>query len=274
MSDVVLTVGGNTAPLDRALQNSVGKKRTLGDIDVRGVERPLGKITGKASEFTKSLEAANARVIAFGASAGAIAALKISFDKLVESTITVEKSLVDINTLLNVSSRDLQKFGAELFSISNLNIAPGEYNNSEAQIVFWTNKNKDISFSTRSYIGGYFGGSKFLNSASLDIRSGDKFSSSLSINTNNIKIGDDKLNAIISGLNLTYSFTPRMFIQSFAQYNNVSNLLSINTRFGLLNDANTGLFIVFNILRDRDLFDELNSQQITIKYTHSFDLIK
>ena len=163
---------------------------------------------------------------------------------------------------------------SELFSISNLNIAPGEYNNSEAQIVFWTNKNKDISFSTRSYIGGYFGGSKFLNSATLDIRSGDKFSSSLSINTNNIKIGDDKLNAIISGLNLTYSFTPRMFIQSFAQYNNVSNLLSINTRFGLLNDANTGLFIVFNILRDRDLFDELNSQQVTIKYTHSFDLIK
>ena len=163
---------------------------------------------------------------------------------------------------------------SELFSISNLNIAPGEYNNSEAQIVFWTNKNKDISFSTRSYIGGYFGGFKFLNSASLDLRSGDKFSSTLSINTNNIKIGDDKLNAIISGLNLTYSFTPRMFIQSFAQYNNVSNLLSINTRFGLLNDANTGLFIVFNILRDRDIFDEINSQQITIKYTHSFDLIK
>ena len=89
-----------------------------------------------------------------------------------------------------------------------------------------------------------------------------------------IKIGDDKLNAIISGLNLTYSFTPRMFIQSFAQYNNVSNLLSVNTRFGLLNDANTGLFVVFNILRDRDIFDEINSQQITIKYTHSFDLIK
>ena len=37
-------------------------------------------------------------------------------------------------------------------------------------------------------LGDIFGGSKFLNSASLDIRSGDKFSSSLSINTNNIKL--------------------------------------------------------------------------------------
>ena len=48
-----------------------------------------------------------------------------------------------------------------------------------------------------------------------------------------------------------------MFIQSFVQYNNISNLLSVNTRFGLLNDANTGLFIVFNILRDRDILDEI-----------------
>ena len=65
-----------------------------------------------------------------------------------------------------------------------------------------------------------------------------------------------------------------MFIQSFIQYNNVLNLLSVNTRFGLLNDANTGLFVVFNILKDRDIADDINSQQITIKYTHSFDLIK
>ena len=163
---------------------------------------------------------------------------------------------------------------SELFSISNLNISPGEYNNSEAQIVFWTNKNKDISFSTRSYIGGYFGGFKISNNTSLNYRSGDKFSSLLALNLNNIKIGEEKLNALISSLRLTYSFSPRLFIQSLIQYNNVSNLLSVNARFGLLNDANTGLFVVFNILKDSDILDEINNQQITIKYSHSFDLIK
>ena len=65
-----------------------------------------------------------------------------------------------------------------------------------------------------------------------------------------------------------------MFLQSFIQYNNVSKLFSVNTRFGLLNDANTGLFIVLNILKDSDIIDEINNQQITIKYTHSFDIIK
>ena len=65
-----------------------------------------------------------------------------------------------------------------------------------------------------------------------------------------------------------------MFLQSLIQYNNVTKIASVNARFGWLNSANTGLFIVFNILKDRDIFDELNSQQITIKYTHSFDLLK
>ena len=119
MADVVVTVGGDTVPFEEAINRATSKKRSIGGLDVKGFSQPLGRITGKASEFTKSLEAANARVIAFGASAGAIALLKVGFDKLLSSTIEVEKSLVDINTLLNVSSRDLKKFGAGLFEIAN-----------------------------------------------------------------------------------------------------------------------------------------------------------
>tara|TARA_R110000851_G_scaffold20226_2_gene61352 strand:+ start:989 stop:8662 length:7674 start_codon:yes stop_codon:yes gene_type:complete len=119
MADVVVTVGGDTVPFEEAINRATSKKRSIGGLDVKGFSQPLGRITGQASEFTKSLEAANARVIAFGASAGAIALLKVGFDKLLSSTIEVEKSLVDINTLLNVSSRDLKKFGAGLFEIAN-----------------------------------------------------------------------------------------------------------------------------------------------------------
>ena len=35
---------------------------------IEGLSQPLGRITGKADQFTKSMEAANARVLAFGAS--------------------------------------------------------------------------------------------------------------------------------------------------------------------------------------------------------------
>ena len=95
----------------------------------------------------------------------------------------------------------------------------------------------------------------------------------MGFNINRINIDDGQLNALISAIQFSYTFTPKMFLQSLIQYNNVTNLLSVNARYGLLKDANTGLFVVFNILKDNDILDYTNNQQITIKYTHTFDII-
>jgi hypothetical protein len=40
-----------------------------------------------------------------------------------------------------------------------------------------------------------------------------------------------------------------------------------------LRNANTGLFVVINIIKDTDYLDALNNQSITIKYSHQFDLL-
>ena len=77
----------------------------------------------------------------------------------------------------------------------------------------------------------------------------------------------------MGGLRLSYSFTPRIFVQSLIQRNNVSNITSVNARFGWLQNANTGLFVVFNVVKDDDLLDALNNQTLTIKYTHRFDVL-
>jgi len=79
---------------------------------------------------------------------------------------------------------------------------------------------------------------------------------------------------LLFGTNFSYSFTPKMFIQGLVQYNNLSNLFSLNARFGLLETANSGLFVVINIVKDEDLLDDLNNQTFTIKYTRIFDLSK
>ena len=78
----------------------------------------MGKITGAANEFTKSLEASNARVLAFGASAGAIFAVQKAMSELVKTTISVEQALTDINVLLNVSNKDFKKFSDGLFEVA------------------------------------------------------------------------------------------------------------------------------------------------------------
>jgi TP901 family phage tail tape measure protein len=113
---IQLDIGGNTARLDRDIQKTVNKAYTI-NLKTKG-EQPLGRITGKVNEFNKSLDASNARVIAFGASAGIIFGVQRAFDALVASTINVQKSLAEINVILNVSTKELASFGGELFKIA------------------------------------------------------------------------------------------------------------------------------------------------------------
>lgn len=79
---------------------------------------PLGKMGKSASEFEKSLGAANARVIAFGASAGIIFGVQRAISALVKSTIDLEKRLADINVIMNVNSKALANFGDNLFTVA------------------------------------------------------------------------------------------------------------------------------------------------------------
>ena len=87
-------------------------------VNDRDFTRPLGRITGQVSEFRKSLDASNARVIAFAASAGVLYKVSQAFDFLLKSTISVEKQLKDINVVLGASDKNLKAFGNQLFSIA------------------------------------------------------------------------------------------------------------------------------------------------------------
>jgi TP901 family phage tail tape measure protein len=85
---------------------------------IESLSQPLGRITGKADQFTKSMEAANARVLAFGASVGVLNAVTKSFKDLVTTTIEVEKQLTAINAILGSSSNELDRFKKTIFNVA------------------------------------------------------------------------------------------------------------------------------------------------------------
>jgi TP901 family phage tail tape measure protein len=115
-----IPVGADTRPLERDIQSALNKDFKLKGLNEKAFTQPLGRITGAANEFQKSLDASNARVIAFGASAGAIFTVQKAFGDLIKSTIEVEKSLTDINVILNASSSTLVKFGNDLFDVAKI----------------------------------------------------------------------------------------------------------------------------------------------------------
>ena len=77
-----------------------------------------------------------------------------------------------------------------------------------------------------------------------------------------------------------YSFTPSVNLQSLVQYNTRSSNWSGNFRFGWLNAAGTGLFVVYNETRGLD--DERRglidvgpiSRTFVFKFSRQFDVLR
>ena len=86
-------------------------------LNASNFTQPLGRITDKANEFQKSIEASNARVIAFGASAAIIGSVGKA-EQMVVQAVKVEKVLTDINVVLGTSAANLEKFGNQLFDVA------------------------------------------------------------------------------------------------------------------------------------------------------------
>ena len=142
-ADVTLNVNTSKAKrsMDRAAAelnrsiNGVGKKQISFNVNGKSFTQPLGRITASANEFTKSLEASNARVIAFGASVGIINGISEAFKALVVETVKFEKVLQDINVIVGASAGKLQEFGDGLFDVAR-NTAQAFTVSAEAALEF------------------------------------------------------------------------------------------------------------------------------------------
>lgn len=88
--------------------------------------QPLGRISGDVTEFRKSLEAATARVTAFGLTAGAIYKVSEAIRAGARATIEIDKQLVELNTFLGQSRDQLEGFSQSLFKVARNAAVPFE----------------------------------------------------------------------------------------------------------------------------------------------------
>lgn len=102
----------------QAAQRTVNNMQMSPRLNPNGFVQPLGKITNAASEFQKSMDASAARVFAFGAAVGVINGISDAFKTLVTSAVEVEKSLKDIQVVMEATDSAMQKFGDGLFDVA------------------------------------------------------------------------------------------------------------------------------------------------------------
>jgi hypothetical protein len=158
------------------------------------------------------------------------------------------------------------------FEISENIMVPDEtFNNREAQILVITNPSKKVYISTRHVMGGFFSGARSAHSGTAGFRMGDRFNSEVTFNHNDIHLEEGNFTTDVWGARLAYAFRPRINLQSFLQYNSQADLWSANIRFNVLEQANTGLFVVYNeIWREGNV----SNRSLTVKYTHIINVLK
>ena len=163
-----------------------------------------------------------------------------------------------------------------------VDIPIGRYDHTEGIFRFYTNRGARFGVEVSSIAGGFFGGQRMQIRPQFNMRIGETFNAELGVDRNDIRLpwGDFVTN--LGLFRVSYSFTTRMFFQALFQYNDRRDLWSSNIRFGVLSDANAGLFVVYNDIRYFDDLvgqrfterDGLGGRTLTVKFSHVFDVLR
>ena len=154
------------------------------------------------------------------------------------------------------------------------------YDHAEAQLVFMTNQGAPVSLNLQTRIGGLFGGNRVMLGPTVKARIGETFTTELAYERNDVDLPGGRFVTNLARARISYSFTTRMFVQALVQYNDRADIWSVNLRFGWLQAANTGLFVVYTDTRGLyALYDpsdrpERVDRSFIVKYSRMFDLLK
>jgi hypothetical protein len=161
------------------------------------------------------------------------------------------------------------------FEISPGVVVPvGTYDDAEARWIVNSDQAAWLSFRLTLTHGGFFGGDRVGTVTQLKFRLHETFSADLNWQWNDIGLSGGDFVTNLARLRLNYSFTPKMFLQSLIQYNDRDDLWSTNLRFGWIQAANAGLFLVYNDTRGiESMRDTISDRSLLLKFSWLLDVL-
>jgi len=153
-------------------------------------------------------------------------------------------------------------------------IQPGTYEHEELSVRYFSDKSKPLSFGLHAVVGGRFGGDRVSLEPSISYRIGEIFRTEFSINYNDydLPVPNGAFTANLARWRLSYSFTPKIQLQALIQYNELTDTVGTNIRFSWLQSANSGLYLVYNEVDEREAGSLPTGREFIVKYSHIFDV--
>jgi len=184
------------------------------------------------------------------------------------------KSGAEFSTGINLTREGV----VEAFEIyPGVDVPAGTYDHQEAQLNVGSNEGAAVSGGFQVNAGGFFGGDRVSLSPRLRVRVGDTFNSEWSWTRNNIDLPGGSFTTNLARARVSYSFSPRLFVQGLVQYNDRVNAWSSNFRFGWLQQANTGIFIVYtdsHLIEEDSLRPTRPDRSFIVKISRMFDALR
>jgi hypothetical protein len=160
--------------------------------------------------------------------------------------------------------------------VDGLVVPTGTYDGWEAQWVFFTNESAPLSFNGGVNWGSFLSGDRISPYGTVTARYGSSVSTSLRVEHNDVSLAEGDFRATLVGLRLAYFITPSIYVQSLTQYSDLADAWSTNVRFGWLDQAGSGLFVVFNQANGFDTLarDTPLNRAFTVKYSKLLDVVR
>ena len=184
------------------------------------------------------------------------------------------KNSYEFHTGMNITEEGLRR-PFEIYP--GIFVPAGSYKHQEAQLVFMTNQGAPVSLHVESRIGGFFGGERVTLVPTLRLRAGETLTAEMAYQRNDVDLPWGSFDTNLLRTRISYSFTTHAFLQGLIQYNDRADQWSMNLRFGWLQAANTGLFVVYTDTRGLyDLFDrpQRTDRSFVVKFSRMFDLLR
>lgn len=183
--------------------------------------------------------------------------------------------------LTEVEFKDGGRFGPELniyheglqqpFEIApNVTLPVRSYDYAGIGLDWSSNPSAPLSFVLRGDFGPFYDGSRNGGNINITYRPNATLTTSLLLDYNDVKLDEGDFVRKLVGARVGYFFTPKIFLQSLVQYNNQARVWTANARFGWLNTAGTGLFVVLNDGREADGFFNWvrpQSRSVVVKFS-------
>jgi hypothetical protein len=151
---------------------------------------------------------------------------------------------------------------------SAASIAAGRYRFDAADLTYTGHNSKRVAPVVGVRTGGYFDGDRTGVTGGVRARFSPRLAATVSVIRDSVTAGGASFGTTLASVRIDGSFSTRMFLNAFVQYNSVTRQVSSNIRYDFIHHPLSNLYVVYNDTRGAIGGLHPAYRSLTVKLTH------